>query len=131
VDNREGSLLPGIYAQVKFTLAQQRRSLIIPTSSLVIDRNGMQAAIGPLHIVTYGPRLHSFTRTAILNPFQLRSAAKRSSLTPETIAALPLFAHGPVGQQPLKELGIITCCSPGAQSVLRRKPATTDGAPVL
>jgi RND family efflux transporter MFP subunit len=43
VDNRDGSLLPGMYAQVKFTLATQRTSLIIPTSSLVIDHNGMHA----------------------------------------------------------------------------------------
>ncbi len=40
VDNRDGSLLPGMYAQVKFTLPEQRASLVIPTSSLVIDHNG-------------------------------------------------------------------------------------------
>jgi RND family efflux transporter MFP subunit len=45
VDNRDASLLPGMYAQVHFTLAEQRSSLIIPTSSLVIDRAGM-------HVVT-------------------------------------------------------------------------------
>jgi RND family efflux transporter MFP subunit len=45
VDNRDGSLLPGMYAQVRFTLAQQGMSLIIPTSSLVIDQKGM-------HVVT-------------------------------------------------------------------------------
>ena len=45
VDNRDGSLLPGMYAQVKFTLPEQRTSLIIPTSSLVIDHSGM-------HVVT-------------------------------------------------------------------------------
>jgi RND family efflux transporter MFP subunit len=45
VDNRDGSLLPGMYAQVTFTLAAQRTSFIIPTSSLVIDRSGM-------HVVT-------------------------------------------------------------------------------
>jgi len=45
VDNKDGSLLPGMYAQVKFTLPQQRESLIIPTSSLIIDRSGM-------HVVT-------------------------------------------------------------------------------
>jgi RND family efflux transporter MFP subunit len=45
VDNRDGSLLPGMYAQVKFTLSEQRTSLIIPTSSLVIDHDGM-------HVVT-------------------------------------------------------------------------------
>lgn len=47
VDNRDGSLLPGMYAQVKFTLAEPHRSLIIPTSSLVIDQSGM-------HVVTVG-----------------------------------------------------------------------------
>jgi RND family efflux transporter MFP subunit len=45
VDNRDGSLLPGMYAQVKFTLAEQRTSLIIPTSSLVIDSRGMHVVI--------------------------------------------------------------------------------------
>ncbi|NYF80777.1 efflux RND transporter periplasmic adaptor subunit [Granulicella arctica] len=45
IDNRDGSLLPGMYAQVKFTLAEPRTSLIIPTSSLVIDHSGM-------HVVT-------------------------------------------------------------------------------
>ncbi|MDE1178750.1 MAG: efflux RND transporter periplasmic adaptor subunit [Edaphobacter sp.] len=45
VDNRDGSLLPGMYAQVHFTLAEQHSSLIIPTSSLVIDHAGM-------HVVT-------------------------------------------------------------------------------
>ena len=41
IDNRDGSLLPGMYAQVKFTLSQPRTSLIIATSSLVIDHSGM------------------------------------------------------------------------------------------
>ena len=41
VDNRDGSLLPGMYAQVKFALADKRASLIVPTSSLVIDHSGM------------------------------------------------------------------------------------------
>ncbi len=45
VDNRDGSLLPGMYAQVRFTLPEPRTSLIIPTSSLVIDSHGM-------HVVT-------------------------------------------------------------------------------
>jgi RND family efflux transporter MFP subunit len=53
IDNRDGSLLPGMYAQVKFTLAEQRTSLVIPTSSLVIDHSGM-------HVVTVdrGRKLH-------------------------------------------------------------------------
>lgn len=45
VDNRDGSLLPGMYAQVKFTLPEQRTSLIIPTSSLVIDHSGMHVVM--------------------------------------------------------------------------------------
>ncbi len=45
VDNKDGSLLPGMYAQVKFAFSGQHRSLIIPTSSLVIDQAGM-------HVVT-------------------------------------------------------------------------------
>ena len=45
VDNQDGSLLPGMYAKVKFTLPQARRSLIIPTSALVINSAGM-------HVVT-------------------------------------------------------------------------------
>jgi RND family efflux transporter MFP subunit len=47
VDNRDGSLLPGMYAQVRFTLSQPRPSLLIPTGSLVIDHSGM-------HVVTVG-----------------------------------------------------------------------------
>ena len=42
VDNRDGFLLPGMYAQVSFTLSQQRRSLIIPTSSLMVNAAGMR-----------------------------------------------------------------------------------------
>ena len=45
IDNHDASLLPGMYAQVHFTLSQQRSSYIIPTSSLVIHRAGM-------HVVT-------------------------------------------------------------------------------
>jgi RND family efflux transporter MFP subunit len=45
VENHDGSLLPGMYAQVKFELARPRPSLIIPTSALVIDKSGM-------HVVT-------------------------------------------------------------------------------
>lgn len=42
VDNHDGSLLPGMYAQIKFTIAEQRRSVIIPTSSLIVDNSGMR-----------------------------------------------------------------------------------------
>ena len=53
VDNRDGSLLPGMYAQVQFTLSQPRPSLIIPTSSLVIDHSGMHVVI-----VGYDGKVH-------------------------------------------------------------------------
>lgn len=45
IDNHDGSLLPGMYAQVKFTLVEPHTALIIPTSALVIDHSGM-------HVVT-------------------------------------------------------------------------------
>lgn len=48
VANHDASLLPGMYAQVHFTLSQERASLIIPTSSLVVDGAGM-------HVVTVDP----------------------------------------------------------------------------
>jgi multidrug efflux pump subunit AcrA (membrane-fusion protein) len=34
-----------MYAQVKFTLSDKRTSLIIPTSSLIIDHNGMHVVV--------------------------------------------------------------------------------------
>jgi RND family efflux transporter MFP subunit len=45
VDNHDGSLLPGMYGQVKFDLAQSQPSLVIPSTALVIDKNGT-------HVVT-------------------------------------------------------------------------------
>jgi RND family efflux transporter MFP subunit len=45
VDNRDASLLPGMYAQVHFTLAQEHSSMIVPTSSLVIDHAGMHVVV--------------------------------------------------------------------------------------
>lgn len=54
VDNRDGSLLPGMYAQVKFALAEPRRSLIIPTNALVIDHSGPHVAIvGADHVLHF------------------------------------------------------------------------------
>jgi RND family efflux transporter MFP subunit len=56
VDNSDGSLLPGMYAQVKFTLPEQRTSLIIPTSSLVVDHNGMHVVtVAASHTVHFVP----------------------------------------------------------------------------
>jgi RND family efflux transporter MFP subunit len=40
VDNREGSLVPGMYGEVKFVITQSQPSLIIPATALVIDKNG-------------------------------------------------------------------------------------------
>ncbi len=55
IDNRDGSLLPGMYAEIKFTLRQQRASFIIPASSLVVDRTGMHVVAvdsnGVLHFL--------------------------------------------------------------------------------
>jgi RND family efflux transporter MFP subunit len=56
VDNKDASLLPGMYAQVKFTLPQQRSSLIIPTSSLVVDHSGMHVVtIDASHTIHFAP----------------------------------------------------------------------------
>lgn len=41
VDNSDGSLLPGMYAQVKFVLARTQPTLVIPSNALVVDKNGM------------------------------------------------------------------------------------------
>jgi RND family efflux transporter MFP subunit len=56
MDNSDGSLLPGMYAQVKFTLPEQRTSLIIPTSSLVVDHSGMHVVtVAANHTVHFVP----------------------------------------------------------------------------
>jgi RND family efflux transporter MFP subunit len=41
VDNRDGSLVPGMYGNVKFDITDSQPSLIIPATALVIDKNGM------------------------------------------------------------------------------------------
>jgi RND family efflux transporter MFP subunit len=53
VDNRDGSLVPGMYGEVKFDITHSQPSLIIPTTALVIDKNGT-------HVVTVTPddRVH-------------------------------------------------------------------------
>jgi multidrug efflux pump subunit AcrA (membrane-fusion protein) len=56
LNNTDGSLLPGMYAQVKFTLSQQRASLVIPASSLVVDHAGMHVVtVDAAHIVHFKP----------------------------------------------------------------------------
>ncbi|HEY4047467.1 MAG TPA: efflux RND transporter periplasmic adaptor subunit [Acidobacteriaceae bacterium] len=44
VDNRDGSLLPGMYAQVRFVLTRRQPAFVIPSSALIIDRSGMRVA---------------------------------------------------------------------------------------
>jgi RND family efflux transporter MFP subunit len=41
VDNRDGSLVPGMYGEVNFDITASRPSMIIPSTALVIDKNGM------------------------------------------------------------------------------------------
>jgi RND family efflux transporter MFP subunit len=41
VDNRDGSLVPGMYGEVNFDITATQPSLIIPSTALVIDKNGM------------------------------------------------------------------------------------------
>jgi RND family efflux transporter MFP subunit len=41
VDNRDGSLVPGMYGEVNFDITASRPSPIIPSTALVIDKNGM------------------------------------------------------------------------------------------
>jgi len=45
VDNSDGSLLPGMYAQVKLALHTPRPALIVPTNALIIDQAGPHVAI--------------------------------------------------------------------------------------
>jgi RND family efflux transporter MFP subunit len=41
VDNRDGSLVPGMYGEVNFDINASQPSLIIPSTALVVDKNGM------------------------------------------------------------------------------------------
>jgi RND family efflux transporter MFP subunit len=41
VDNGDGSLVPGMYGEVNFDISATQPSLIIPSTALVIDKNGM------------------------------------------------------------------------------------------
>jgi RND family efflux transporter MFP subunit len=55
VDNRDGSLLSGMYSEVRFTLPRPRRSLVVPTNTLVVDHSGTHVVIltpeNTVHIV--------------------------------------------------------------------------------
>jgi RND family efflux transporter MFP subunit len=74
IENRDGSLLPGMYAQVRFTLAAPRTSLIIPTSSLVIDHTGMHVVTvqnkDTLHFVPVSIGRDMGTHVEVLNGLQ-------------------------------------------------------------
>jgi len=48
VDNRDGSLVPGMYGEIKFAISRPQPSLVIPTTALVIDKNGT-------HVVSVTP----------------------------------------------------------------------------
>lgn len=54
VDNHDGSLLPGMYAQVKFVLTRNRPAMIIPSNALVVDKSGMHVVS-----VTSEGKIHS------------------------------------------------------------------------
>jgi RND family efflux transporter MFP subunit len=41
VDNHDGSLVPGMYGQIKFEVKAAEPSVVIPSTALVIDKNGM------------------------------------------------------------------------------------------
>jgi RND family efflux transporter MFP subunit len=41
VDNHDGSLVPGMYGQIKFEVKATEPSMVIPSTALVIDKNGM------------------------------------------------------------------------------------------
>jgi RND family efflux transporter MFP subunit len=41
VDNHDGSLVPGMYGQIKFEVKAAEPSVVIPSTALVIDKSGM------------------------------------------------------------------------------------------
>jgi RND family efflux transporter MFP subunit len=71
VDNKDGSLLPGMYAQVKFTITSRHPGLIIPTSSLVIDRQGMHVVAvsdsRTIHFIPVGIGRDMGTQVEVVN----------------------------------------------------------------
>jgi RND family efflux transporter MFP subunit len=56
VDNHDGSLVPGMYGEVSFDITADHPSLSIPSTALVIDKNGMHvvsvSADNRVHFVT-------------------------------------------------------------------------------
>ncbi len=56
VDNANGELLPGGYADVNFELAQNAALLSVPASALIFNKNGLQVAtIGAKNEVVFKP----------------------------------------------------------------------------
>jgi len=56
VDNHDGSLVPGMYGQIQFTVAATEASVTIPSTALVIDKNGMHVVeVRPDHTVHFIP----------------------------------------------------------------------------
>jgi len=82
IDNRDGSLLPGMYAQIKFTLSEPRTSLIIPTSSLVIDQSGM-------HVVTVQDNKVRFVPVVIGRDMGTQVEILRGIQSCDTLVASP------------------------------------------
>lgn len=71
VDNKNGRLLPGMYAQVTFHLKQARKTVVMPTDSLIIDGQGTRVAtVTPqrmVHFVAVQPGRDFGTSTEILD----------------------------------------------------------------
>jgi RND family efflux transporter MFP subunit len=82
IDNGDGSLLPGMYAQVNFTLSEPRTSLIIPTSSLVIDQSGM-------HVVTVQNNKVRFAPVVIGRDMGTQVEVLRGIQNSDTLVASP------------------------------------------
>jgi RND family efflux transporter MFP subunit len=53
VDNHDGSLVPGMYGEIRFTVTHGGSSFMIPTTALVVDKNGMHVVS-----VTRDDRVH-------------------------------------------------------------------------
>src|SRR6201999_3839496 len=45
LDNRDGSLLPGMYASVVLSLARQHPVFVVASSALIVDQSGARLAI--------------------------------------------------------------------------------------
>ncbi len=95
VDNRDGSLIPGMYGEIKFDVTGSHPSLIIPSTALVVDKNGMHvvsvSADNRVHIVpvSIGQDLGSHVEisqglhggeTLVSNPSDLLNDGQKVSL---------------------------------------------------